>query len=76
MFTNPFHFPFHRSIPYFSPVIIDAPLFHYSEKLLQATRSPRIWRWPERLDDGSISSYEQVYSIGFLSPQVSIVDIC
>ena len=48
--------------------------------LLQAKRSPRIWRWLEGLDEGSISSYEQVYSVGFLhvtphlalSPQVSI----
>ena len=49
MFTNPFHIPFHRSIPYSSPLVRDSPtLFHYCEivdLLLQATRSPRIWRW-------------------------------
>ena len=33
---------------------------------VQGWRSPRIWRWPERLDEGSIASYEQVYSVGFL----------
>ena len=34
-FTNPFHFAFHHSIPDFSLVVIDAPLFHYCEMLLQ-----------------------------------------
>ena len=34
-FTNPFHFPFHCSIPDFSPVVINAPLFHYCEQDLQ-----------------------------------------
>ena len=51
------------------PVVRDAPLFKYCEivdLLLQATRSPRIWRWPEGLDEDSIFSYEQVYSVGFL----------
>ena len=51
-FTNPFHIPFHCSIPYSSPLVRDAPtLFHYCEivdLLLQATRSPRIWRWAWR----------------------------
>ena len=42
-------------------MVRDTPLCHYCEidLLLQATRSPKVWRWPERLDEGSISSYKQ-----------------
>ena len=28
--------------------------------MLQETRSPRIWRWPEGLDEGSVSLYEHL----------------
>ena len=61
---------------------ISTPLCHYCEidLLLQATRSPRVWRWPEgRM---SVQYLRTKYSVGFLwlhnsvlSPQVSIVDI-
>ena len=91
-FTNPFHIPFHRSIPYSSPLVRDAPtLFHYCEivdLLLQATRSPRIWRWAWRAGWGfNIFVWTSIFCwfpviptrfihISALSPQVSVVDIC